>query len=111
MDPISRSVTKYVLKYLGFLLDSRLSCNKHTNNKINKATKRVGLFYKLQSILPYRNLLIICKPFIRPHLDYGDAIYYQPSNASVSNKTESVKHNPAEVIAGAIEGSSSDKLY
>ena len=55
--------------------------------------------------------MIIYKPFIRTHLDYGDAIYDQPSKASLSNKTESVKRNPAVAVTGAIKGYSSDKLY
>ena len=87
-DSISQSVMKYVLKFLRFLLDNKLSCNEHAPNKISKATKGIGLLYKLQTILTHRSLLIICKPFIRPYLDYGDAIYDQLSNASFSNKTE-----------------------
>ena len=55
--------------------------------------------------------MIIYKPFIRPYLDYGDAMYDQPSNKSFPNKTEAVKHNPAVVITGGIKGSSNDKLY
>ena len=108
IDPIPRFVTKYVLKHLGLLLGNKLPFNKHANNKISKATKAIGFLYTLQPILPYKSLLIIYKPFIRPHLDYGNAIYDQPSNASFSNKSESVEHNPAVAITGAIKGSSSE---
>ena len=38
-------------------------------------------------------------------------IYDQPSNASFSKKIESVQHNAALAIAGAIKGSSREKLY
>ena len=37
-------------KHLGLQLDSKLLFNKHTNNKISKATKAIGLLRKLQSI-------------------------------------------------------------
>ena len=60
---------------VGFLLDNKLSCNKLANNKIKKAAKGKGVLHKLQPILPYRSLLIIYKLFMRPHLDYEDAIY------------------------------------
>ena len=48
----------------------------------------------------------IYKSFVRPDLDYGDIIYDQPNNASLSDKIESVKYHPALAIAGATKGSS-----
>ena len=56
--------------------------------------------------MPRRSLLIIYKSFIRPHLDYGDVIYDQLSNASFSNKNESVQYNTVLAITGSIKGSS-----
>ena len=47
--------------HLGLQLDKKLLFNKHTNNKISKATKGTWLFRKLQLILPCRSLLIIYK--------------------------------------------------
>ena len=73
-------------KYLGLTLDSKLSFNKHINDKIHQANKGLGLLRKLQTILPRNSLLTIYKSFIRPLLDCADAIYDQPSNASFSKK-------------------------
>ena len=42
--------------------------------------KRIGLLQKRQSILLRKSLLTIYKSFIRPHLDYGDVVYDQPSS-------------------------------
>ena len=42
--------------------------------------KGIGLLRKLQSILTRTSLLTIYKSFIRPHLDYGDVVYDQPSS-------------------------------
>ena len=53
----------------------------------------------------------IYKSFVRPHLDYGDIVYNQPNNASLSDKIESVKYHPALAITGATKGSSEEKLY
>ena len=91
-------------KHLGLQLDSKLSFSEHTNNKISKATKAIGILCKLQPGLPRRSLLTVYKSFIRPHLDYGDVIYDQPSNASFSNKIESVQYNAALAITGVIKG-------
>ena len=73
-------------KHLGLTLDSKLSFNKHRNDKIYQANKGVGLLRKLQTILPRKSLLTIYKSFIRPLLDYEDVIYDKPSNASFSKK-------------------------
>ena len=60
-----------------------------------------GLIRKLQPILPRTSLLTIYKSIIRPHLDYGDVVYDQPSNDAVSNKLGTVQHNAALAITGA----------
>ena len=51
------------------------------------------------------------KAYVRPHLDYGDLIYDNSSNASLSQMIESVQYNAALAITGAIRGSSREKLY
>ena len=56
--------------------------------------------------LPHPSLLTIYKSFIRPHLDYGDVTYDQPSNTIFSSKIESIQYNPALAITGALKGSS-----
>ena len=51
------------------------------------------------------------KSFVRPHLDYGDIIYDQSNNVSLSDKTESVQYNAALAITVAIKGTLQEKLY
>ena len=67
--------------------------------------KSVFLLRKLQCFSPRSSLLTIYKSFIRPHLDYGDVIYDQPSNVNFSSKIESIQHNAALAITGEIRGS------
>ena len=35
--------------------------------------------------------------FIRPHLDYGDAIYDEPNLSSLANKIASVQYNVGSI--------------
>ena len=63
------------------------------------------------SFLPRSSLLTIYKSFIRPHLDHGDVIYDQPSNANFSIKIESTQFNAALAIRGVITCSAPEKLY
>ena len=73
--------------------------------------KGVGVLHKLQCFLPRSSLLTIYKSFIRPHLDYGDVIFDQPSNVTFSSKIESIQYNAALAIIVAIRGTSREKLY
>ena len=62
------------------MLDHKVTFQYHANEKIKKVMKGIGLFRKLQPVLPRTSLLTIYKSFIRPHLDYGDVVYDQLSN-------------------------------
>ena len=73
--------------------------------------KGIGLLRKIQSILPQTSLLTIYKSFIRPHLDYGDAVYDQPLNDAFSSKLETIQCSAALTIMGAIKGKSPKKFY
>ena len=65
-------------KHLGIHLDEELTFKHHINKKINKANKGIGVIRKLNKILPRSALLAIYRSFMRPYLDHGDKIYYQP---------------------------------
>ena len=93
------------------IFDSNLSFDEHLNSVLKKQSKAVGLLRKFQGILPRTSLIIIYKSFARPHLDYGDIIYYQTFNESFHQRTESIQYNAAIAITGAIRGTSSEKLY
>ena len=66
------------------------------------------VFFENYSLIYLEHLY---KLFIRPHLDYGDVVYDQPSNDVFSNKLETVQYNVALAITGAIKGTSREKLY
>lgn len=98
-------------KHLGIILDEKLSFNEHLKDKLNKANKGIGVLRKLYHYLPHSALLTIYKSFIRPHLDYGDVIYDQPSNACFCDKIEMIQYNASIAITGAIRGTSKGRLY
>ena len=98
-------------KHLGMILDSKLNFNNHLSDKICKANKGIGIIRRLYKFLPRASLINIYKAFVRPHLDYGDIIYDNSSNATFSQMIESVQYNAALAITGAIHGSSREKIY
>ena len=66
---------------------------------------RLNLFITFSHVTMYK-LEVICKSFIRPHIDHGDILYDQTFNSSFHEKLESIQHNAALAITGALRCSS-----
>ena len=73
--------------------------------------KAIGIIKKLGETLPRHSLVVIYKPFVRPHLDHGDIISAQTNNESFTQKTERIQYNAALAITGTIKGTSQNRLY
>ena len=101
---VTQSITQ---KHLGMLLDFQ----GHLKNIYSKVNKTIVLLLKLHNALPRLSLLTIYKSFIRPHLNYVDIIFDQAYTASFHQKIKPVQYNSALAIAGAIRGTSKEKLY
>ena len=98
-------------KHLGVVLDSNLNFNTHIDQKIKKCNKLIGLIKRLSVNLPRNALIIIYKSFIKPHLDYGDILYDEPSNNNFQNKMEKVQYRACLAITGGTQGTSRERLY
>ena len=59
-------------KHLAIILDSKLGCKFHVDQKIKKCNKLIGLIRRMSVNVPRKTLLTIYKLIIRPHLDYDD---------------------------------------
>ena len=98
-------------KHLGLVLDTKLSFERHIEEKIQKANKGIGLINRLRKYVPRKSLLTLYKSFVRPHLDYGDIIYDCPGNATFTERLEKVQYNACLAITGCFRGTSQEKLY
>ena len=108
-------------KHLGLILDSRLSFEKHLNEKIIKVKKIIGILKHLSKFLLLKTLDQMYKALVRPHLDYCDIIYHIPSHLnqaplgvtlnSVMENVERIQYQSALTISGDWHGSSRTKLY
>ena len=108
-------------KHLGLILDSKLSFERHINEKIIKAKKGIGIIKYLSKFLPLRTLDQMYKALIRSHLDYCDIIYHIPALKSQTNlgvtlnslmeKVERTQYLASLAITGTWQGSNRSKLY
>ena len=98
-------------KNLGLILDNRLSFEEYLIAMGAKVSRTIALLRKLQHVLLRQTLITIYKSFVRPYLDYGDILYDKVFNESFHQKIESIQYNACLAIAGAIRGSSREKIY
>ena len=97
-------------KHLGCHLDSNAKWTTHINEIVTKAGRRVDILRGLKYRLDRRSLEILYCSFIRPILEYGQAVW---SNCTLAQKEsiESIQLSAIHVITGAIKGTSTQKLY
>ena len=101
-------------KHLGLILDSKLSFEKHLNEKIIKAKKNIGIIKHLSKFLPLKTLDQMYKALVRPHLDYCDIIYHIPSKINpppqratlnfLMEQVERVQYQAALAVTGTWQG-------
>ena len=66
-------------------VDSKLSFERHVNEKIIKAKKSIGIIKYLSKFLPIKPLDQMYKALVRSHLDYCDTTYHIPASNSHIN--------------------------
>ena len=92
-------------------LDKNLNFSLHVKEKMSEPMKGIGVIQKLNKTPPWDSLIMIYKSFLRPHLDYGDIIYDQLNNESLTWKIERIQYKAALAITGPIKGTSQNKFY
>ena len=73
---------KHYTKYLGILIDNKLSWNCHIKNVNLKISKGIGILIKLRRYLPKGVLRALFYAFVQPHINYGLLVWGSatPSN-------------------------------
>lgn len=112
-------VEEHSQKHLGLTLHNSLSFKLHIHEKIAKAKKVLGSLKRLSRYLPTKTLESIYKSFIRPHLDYCDVVYHEPSKINalgqslsiIMEEIERIQYQSALSIAGAWKGTNRSRLY
>ena len=108
-------------KHLGLTLDTRLSFEKHLNEKMSKAKQNIRVIKYLSKFLPLKTLDQMYKALSRSHLDYCDIIYHEPSQVnqpplgitltSLMEKVERIQYQAALAVTGTWKGTNRSKLY
>ena len=69
-------------KYLGILIDNKLSWKHHINHVNLKVTRGIAILYKLRRYVSNDTLRMLFFSFVHPHINYGLLVW---GNATKSN--------------------------
>ena len=73
-----------VVKYLGVMIDNRLSLKQNTEFVIKKIAKKTGFLMRNSRKMDKATKLLLYKSIVGPHLDYCSTILYLCNNSEIS---------------------------
>ena len=84
-------------KDLGIVVDNELTFEEHIETKVKKANSVLGMIRRSFSFLDVLTLVTLFTSFVRPHLEYGQAVW-SPSRLGLINKIEKVQMRALNLV-------------
>ena len=97
-------------KFLGLLIDRKLSWKDHISYICNKVSRFTGIFYRLKDYLPLHILLLLYNTLILPHLSYG-IILWGNANPTTIHRITIMQNRIFRLIYNAPFRSSTSPLF
>ena len=107
----STITNRKLVKYLGFLIDSKLKWNYHVDWILERCEKKFNVMLMLRNLVTSWRLRDVYISFIRSYIDYGCWIYGQSKLKSVLSKLERFQNKALRVITGLPRWTSSEFLH
>merc|ERR1711872_607240 len=105
--PVARAEST---KHIGLILDQRLSFKEHILESIEKAKQGLSLMKFLSKYVNRRILDLTYIMHVRPHLEYGDIIYYNCADY-LMEMLESIQYQAGLIATGCWKNTNRSKLY
>ena len=86
-------------KDLGVIFDDKLNFDKHIYSAVSKANQKIGIIKRTFSSLDKDTFLYLYKGLVRPHLEYGNCIWY-PRLKRQSVVIEKVQRRATKLVQG-----------
>ena len=96
-------------KHLGLTLSDNLSWNKHIDNLLTSASKKIGQLKWLQFKVTCDTLLSLYNTMVCSSLEYADVVW-DGCPDYLSEKLESIQYADAKICTGAMNGTSGQTI-
>ena len=71
-------------RFLGVIIDNRLSWSRHINQLSTKISRNSGILYRLKGIVPHSVIKLLYNSFIQSHLNYCSTVWGLGSKNSLN---------------------------
>ena len=99
-----------VVKYLGLMVDHKLSFKDHIEYIKKKIIKRIGAMYRSSSLLPIKYRKMFANALMLPNFDYLDIIYSKACKTKL-NELDILYKKVAKIALGVPTSERSLKVY
>ncbi len=98
------------IKFLGIIIDNKLSWNLHITYLANKLAKNMSILYKLKGSFPQSTMLNMYYSFIYSLLTYGISIWGNSSKSNL-NKLITLQKQAVRIICDTAYRAHTDSLF
>ena len=95
--PVQRN---FEVKYLGVLLDDRLTGSAHVSKMLKTCMGRLSFLYRNSSFLDSNCRKLLCSSLIQPYLDYCSSSWYSGVSAQLRSRMDVLQRKMARFIFG-----------
>ena len=92
---------EHTFKYLGITFSENLTWSDHLNNISTKIDQCIGLLRRINAFIPLKTRLIIYNTLILPLFDYGDIMWGDKNNSSLTDQLQFLQNKAANTILDA----------
>ena len=93
-------------KYLGIVINNRLTWQDHVDQMFSKINKKLGLLKRIRYCLPLDARLLFFNSYVLPLFDYADIVWGDRDNSTLMLQLQSLHNKAAKIILDLPIGSS-----
>ena len=86
------------VKYLGMIVDDKLTWSQHVDYISSKITRNFALLKRIRHFIPKESLLLLYHTLIEPHFKYCSIVWGQCSE-TLRDKLQTLQNKAARAIA------------
>ena len=98
------------MKYLGMILDEKLTFDEHVHQTYTKASQKLGILRRSREYLDTTTSLTLYKSLVLPHLDYCD-IVYMCTTAQNLNRLQLIQNGACRTILKVPKDTCVDSMH
>lgn len=87
------------LKYLGVIVDDKLSFNDHVDYTIRKAARKLGVIYRINQLLDVETKIMLYKSIVASHFEYCPTVLFL-ANRRQKRRMQRIQNKAMRLILG-----------